>query len=224
LNHESVYRRLPGGGWTGRWLGEPDRGTDRHQPGGWIYQLLRFMGQDGLAAWGAGLPRAQQLEINGQRANRPVRLLICPSRRSIGPFPNAEGNAYFNCATPPALRAHSDYAACAGDQSYRVEAGGDGPPDLKTGDDPAFWNSAPRLYQTKYFSGVIFLRSQVRMTDISKSRGVGVRQPHPRRGSRAGRACGAGPEARPTSGGRISAIRVLASACRASAMRGSKRL
>jgi prepilin-type N-terminal cleavage/methylation domain-containing protein len=57
LNHESVYGRLPGGGWTGRWLGEPDRGTGRPQPGGWIYQLLRFIEQDNLAAWGAGLPR-----------------------------------------------------------------------------------------------------------------------------------------------------------------------
>jgi prepilin-type N-terminal cleavage/methylation domain-containing protein len=140
LNHESVYGRLPGGGWTGRWLGEPDRGTDWHQPGGWIYQLLRFTEQDSLAAWGAGLPRPQQLEINGERASRPVPRLICPSRRGIGPFPNALGNDYFNCTTRPTLLAHSDYAACASDQSYRVEAAGYGPADLQTGDDPAFWS------------------------------------------------------------------------------------
>src|SRR5262245_36515861 len=54
LNHESVYGRLPGGGWTGRWLGEPDRDPGKKQPGGWIYQLLRFMEQENLAAWGAG--------------------------------------------------------------------------------------------------------------------------------------------------------------------------
>jgi prepilin-type processing-associated H-X9-DG protein len=36
---------------------------------------------------------------------------------------------------------------------------------LKTGDDPAFWKS--RLYQTKDFTGVIFLRSQIRMADIT---------------------------------------------------------
>jgi prepilin-type N-terminal cleavage/methylation domain-containing protein len=70
LNHESVYGRFPGGGWTGRWLGEPDRGTDRNQPGGWIYQLLRFLEQDNLATCGAGLPRAQQLQINSQLASR----------------------------------------------------------------------------------------------------------------------------------------------------------
>jgi prepilin-type N-terminal cleavage/methylation domain-containing protein/prepilin-type processing-associated H-X9-DG protein len=165
LNHESVYGRLPGGGWTGRWLGEPDRGTDRNQPGGWVYQLLRFTEQDSLAAWGAGLPRAQQMDINAQRASRPIPLLICPSRRGIGPFPNAEGNAYFNCAGRPPFLAHSDYAACASDQSYRIEPSGDGPPDLQTGDDPGFWRS--RLYRTDIFTGVIFLRSQIRMLDIT---------------------------------------------------------
>jgi type II secretory pathway pseudopilin PulG len=124
LHHESVYGRLPGGGWTGRWLGEPDRGTDRTQPGGWIYQLLRFLDQDNLAAWGAGLPRAQQLDINVQRASRPVALLICPSRRSVGPFPNAESNRYYNAAGLPALLAHSDYAACATDQNFYDEPHG----------------------------------------------------------------------------------------------------
>jgi hypothetical protein len=117
LQHESVYGRFPGGGWTGRWLGELDRGTDRNQPGGWIYQLLRFMEQDNLAAWGAGLSRAQQLNMNSQRASHPVAMLICPSRRGIGPFSNDGANRYFNGAGLPELLAHSDYAACATDRA-----------------------------------------------------------------------------------------------------------
>lgn len=32
--HETTYRRLPANGWGYRWVGVPDRGTDRHQPGG----------------------------------------------------------------------------------------------------------------------------------------------------------------------------------------------
>jgi prepilin-type N-terminal cleavage/methylation domain-containing protein/prepilin-type processing-associated H-X9-DG protein len=165
LNHESTYGRVPGGGWTGRWLGEPDRGTDRNQPGAWVYQLLRFLEQDNLAAWGAGSPRAQQLAINCQRASRPVPLLICPSRRGIGPFPNALSNRYYNCAGLPDLLAHSDYAACATDQNFYDEPFGSGPPDLKTGDDPVFWRSPE--YRTTGFTGVIFLRSEVRIRDIS---------------------------------------------------------
>jgi prepilin-type N-terminal cleavage/methylation domain-containing protein/prepilin-type processing-associated H-X9-DG protein len=165
LNHESVFGRLPGGGWTGRWLGEPDRATDRNQPGGWIYQLLHFLEQDNLAAWGAGLPRAQQLQVNSQLASRPIPLFNCPSRRSNGPYPNAEAHSYFNAApTTPMLLAHSDYAACHSNLKY-FEPDGDGPPDLKTGDDPSFWRSS--RYQTTNFTGVIFLRSQIRIADIS---------------------------------------------------------
>src|SRR6266404_6086361 len=40
LNHESTYKRLPGGGWGERWVGEPDRGTGSSQPGGWMFQIL----------------------------------------------------------------------------------------------------------------------------------------------------------------------------------------
>src|SRR5262249_4060955 len=54
LNHESTYKRFPGGGWGERWVGEPDRGTGNSQPGGWIYQLMLFIEQDNLASWGAG--------------------------------------------------------------------------------------------------------------------------------------------------------------------------
>jgi prepilin-type N-terminal cleavage/methylation domain-containing protein len=138
LNYETIHGHLPGGGWTGRWLGEPDRGMDRNQPGGWVYQLLRFIEQDNLAAWGAGLPRQQQRQINDELASRPIPLMNCPSRRSPGPFPNGEGHWYYNGTTPPTLLAHSDYAACASDLK-RFEPDGDGPLDLRTGDDPAFW-------------------------------------------------------------------------------------
>jgi prepilin-type N-terminal cleavage/methylation domain-containing protein/prepilin-type processing-associated H-X9-DG protein len=165
LNHESICHRLPGGGWTGRWLGEPDRGTDRNQPGGWIYQVLRFIEQDNLAAWGAGLPRDQQLEINCHLASRPIALLTCPSRRGIGPFPNAELNRYYNCAGISDLLAHSDYAACATDVNFYDEPLGNGPPDLRSGDDPAFWRSPE--YRTTGFTGVIFLRSEIRIRDIN---------------------------------------------------------
>src|SRR5262249_35818591 len=61
LNHESTYKRFPGGGWGERWVGEPDRGTGNSQPGGWVYQLLSFVEQENLRSWGAGLPRDQQL-------------------------------------------------------------------------------------------------------------------------------------------------------------------
>ena len=40
LDHESATGRFPTGGWGWAWTGDPDRGTDWRQPGGWIYNVL----------------------------------------------------------------------------------------------------------------------------------------------------------------------------------------
>src|SRR5262249_14444675 len=93
-HHESTYKRFPGAGWTGRWVGEPDRGTDHSQPGGWVYQLLSFIEQDNLKNWGAGLPRTQQLQANNQVVGTPSPLMNCPSRRGPGPYPNRQPVTY----------------------------------------------------------------------------------------------------------------------------------
>ena len=45
LNHESLTKRFPTGGWGFGWTGDADRGTDWRQPGGWIYNVLPFVEQ-----------------------------------------------------------------------------------------------------------------------------------------------------------------------------------
>ena len=42
-SHASATLRYPSNGWGYSFLGDPDRGTDRDQPGGWIYNLLPYM-------------------------------------------------------------------------------------------------------------------------------------------------------------------------------------
>src|SRR5947207_10212207 len=59
-NHHDTYGRFPGGGWGWWWIGEPDRGTDRNQPGGWIYQIMAYMEQGNLQKTGAGATRDVQ--------------------------------------------------------------------------------------------------------------------------------------------------------------------
>ena len=43
IQHESAHRYLPTAGWWGSWVGDPDRGFDSRQPGGWIYNILPFI-------------------------------------------------------------------------------------------------------------------------------------------------------------------------------------
>ena len=43
LNHESTFKFLPTGGWGPNWVGDPDAGAGKLQPGGWIYNILPFI-------------------------------------------------------------------------------------------------------------------------------------------------------------------------------------
>src|SRR5438477_267103 len=162
-NHESTYKRFPGGGWGERWVGEPDRSSGASQPGGWIYQLLTFIEQDNLKQWGAGLPRAQQLQINTQRAGIPAPIMNCPSRRGSGPWANRQGLSYYNCDSSPAWLARSDYAANSGDRNK--DENGPGPGSLQEGDALAFWRQS--RYSITDFTGVVFQRSEIKIADLT---------------------------------------------------------
>ena len=48
LHHESLYKRLPTGGWMYMWTGDADLGNDWRQPGGWIYNVLPYLEQQPL--------------------------------------------------------------------------------------------------------------------------------------------------------------------------------
>src|SRR5215469_8840286 len=42
-NHLSAYKCLPTGGWGWDWIGDPNRGFGRRQPGDWAFCLLPWM-------------------------------------------------------------------------------------------------------------------------------------------------------------------------------------
>jgi prepilin-type N-terminal cleavage/methylation domain-containing protein/prepilin-type processing-associated H-X9-DG protein len=81
LNHESTHKTYPHGGWSWRWMGDPDKGVGPRQPGGWIYQAAPFLEEQAVFNIGAGLPQAQKaVELKKQMA-QPIPTFNCPSRR-----------------------------------------------------------------------------------------------------------------------------------------------
>ena len=156
LNHESTTGRLPSNGWGWAWVGEADRGTDRKQPGSWIFNLLGYIDQDQTRRLGTSAGTTAMSQIR-----QP--LFECPSRPggTLGPQSPALAGLLRNSTWMPTV-AKSDYAINAGDF---LVPGFDGPATLAEGDDPAFlwlWNIG-----TQWCNGVSFLRSEVRLSDVT---------------------------------------------------------
>jgi prepilin-type N-terminal cleavage/methylation domain-containing protein/prepilin-type processing-associated H-X9-DG protein len=159
LNHATQVRRLPTDGWGWLWVGDPDRGTDHRQPGGWGYNVLPYIEQANLHDLGAGLTPAQKGPLFAQRVSMPLSLFNCPSRRSAIAYPNNWGTQFYYTA-PVTFEGRSDYAANSGTAPIDEFFGG--PPSLAAGDSPTFpWPDASGL------TGVIFQRSEIMLTDIS---------------------------------------------------------
>jgi hypothetical protein len=153
-----AYGYFPTGGWGGDWVGDPTRGHDRKQPGGWCYNLLPFIDADAMHDIGIGISDPKGNSTLRKQANRdmsqmPVAALICPTRRRVALYPFGQ-RSFENLEYPASSKCNkSDYAACVGSKGS-TETGGPG--DLLTGDNPTYPWPDPADWD-----GVCFCRSEV---------------------------------------------------------------
>ena len=122
LNHESALKFFPTGGWSREWLGHPDRGFGKGQPGGWIYNVLPFLEQRSLHDLGASGASATIQGANAQRLATPLTGLNCPTRRPAALYANSLGIQFELTSGSITRAARSDYAMNAGDY-YPVRIG-----------------------------------------------------------------------------------------------------
>jgi prepilin-type N-terminal cleavage/methylation domain-containing protein/prepilin-type processing-associated H-X9-DG protein len=128
LNFEQATGHLPSGGWGCNWVGDPDRGTDIEQPGGWLFSILPHLEQLPLYQRGSdGSPdqwTSTQLAGCAVMIQTPLTMTNCPTRRpattyAVGPdgYPSFTGGMHTPWgANPVSVCARMDYASCAGDQ------------------------------------------------------------------------------------------------------------
>lgn len=156
-SHESLYGRYPSNGWGYLWIGEPDRGTDEHQPGGWIYNILDHVEQSALRDTGKGLNGPARYAALAQLMQSPAPLFRCPSRPGDAVGPNSTLIMPYN-ADWPANVAKTDYAVNEGD--YITDTLG-GPSTLEEGDSGSYpWRD------TTLATGICFQRSTIRTRDV----------------------------------------------------------
>ena len=162
LDHEEVHKTYPTGGWSIVWLGDPDRGFDKGQPGGWIYNSLPFMEQESLRLIGQGQTFAEKKISLVALASTPLAMFNCPSRRQSKAYPfsnSMSGKTMINVNTATVV-GRSDYAGNSGD--VYIGAFDNGPGSLEIGDTTWPWRKGASRW-----TGVVFERSEITMADIA---------------------------------------------------------
>jgi prepilin-type N-terminal cleavage/methylation domain-containing protein len=176
-NHLDVHKFYPSGGWGWLWGGDPNRGYDQRQPGGWMYNILPFMEEQALHDLGKGQAwNSTQMKAAGLiRTQTPLSWATCPSRRAVDKFPvtwsGICGNPGYNIAPlTPCEAARSDYSANASDTGNNEYGGG--PSSLMQGDSGYAWAvtgcrpGTTRANPSTGLCGISFERSRVKLKDV----------------------------------------------------------
>ena len=134
-NHESAHGFLPTGGWGFRWVGDPDQGAGRNQPGGWAYNILPFVEQQSLYDLGSGGTADVKTQAAVRLMTTPRTEVQCPSRRDAQLYQHNPNTLNGNRPNNPgvngarvngddiAMIVKSDYAANGGNLWKRFHAG-----------------------------------------------------------------------------------------------------
>jgi prepilin-type N-terminal cleavage/methylation domain-containing protein/prepilin-type processing-associated H-X9-DG protein len=166
MSHEQSQGFFPTCGWAYWWSGDPDRGFDRHQPGGIWYNLLPFIEQPALREVGLGMAVGDKMNAMVTVIQTPLAVLHCPSRRTPMLYPNTYSTP--NTAVAP-LANRSDYAGNAGTQgllSWGVNSGTD-PVAIEAAAGftwPSFTNPSTH---TLYYDGIFYPTSMTKIADIN---------------------------------------------------------
>ena len=129
LNHEQAVGFLPSSGWGFGWVGDPDRGAGKKQPGSWIYSILPYLEQQALHDLGAGKSVAEKKTAAAIVAATPLTAINCPTRRKSVAYPNGFfGTWVADNAGPSSVLAKGDYAINLGGQTDDFTDRGPGAP------------------------------------------------------------------------------------------------
>jgi prepilin-type N-terminal cleavage/methylation domain-containing protein/prepilin-type processing-associated H-X9-DG protein len=163
--HHAAFERFPSGGWGWLWIGEPDRGTDERQPGGWVYNILPYVEQGNLRDMGKGMTGQPGIDQLMNRVRTPVGVFNCPTRRPPLAYPdNHTYRSALSTSMRPGSGGRTDYAVNCGDQQRNEITGG--PDTIAQGDGSI--NTGSGYDWSDYFNdtGICYRRSMVSVADI----------------------------------------------------------
>jgi prepilin-type N-terminal cleavage/methylation domain-containing protein len=163
--HESAHGHLPSGGWMHTWVGDPNRGFGKSQPGGWSYNLLPFLEQQSLHDLGKGVSEAARRSAGAQMFATPVPVFVCPSRRLARAWPFTRSDTLVNIDKVDKA-GRSDYAANIGNLTP-LDQGPTGPTTYEEADRWLEGTDPEREWIARRHNGVVYQRSDVRLSQIT---------------------------------------------------------
>ena len=116
-SHHEANSVWPASGWGYGWMGDPNMGHSRRQPGGWMYNILPYTDYQNL--WELGLnvgttyTDSNRMNYIGELNRTPTKFMNCPSRRPNKPYPNYANQTTYNAASQ-SVHARADYAVNGG--------------------------------------------------------------------------------------------------------------
>ena len=91
--HLERQKYFPTGGWGPKWVGFPDYGFGRSQPGGWLYSILPYLDQERLFNYNHLANNSAVYNDNNARKSvkdmieSPLKVCNCPTRRRPQTYP-----------------------------------------------------------------------------------------------------------------------------------------
>ena len=181
LNHEASQGHLPSGGWGCYWVGDPDQGFGRNQPGGWVFNIISYMEQDLVFDMGRGMTGAAKRQALAEMCATPIPTFNCPTRRAAKCYPHVPYTSdystnYINCEGTrfkQSGEARTDYAANAGDYTDQNSVvslfwSSSHPRNMADGmNHDAFPTAAMRAIIDNSMTGVCHLKSMVKLSEIT---------------------------------------------------------
>lgn len=174
--HLERQKYFPSGGWGPKWVGYPDYGFGRTQPGGWLYSILPYLDQERLFNYNhLANNSAAYNESNAQQSVKdmvesPLKVCNCPTRRRSQTYPLRGqqtviygGETGSKTFTISSMVAKCDYAANGGNTTdcfWNLNTTGEGYPQSYTDGSNSTWTKNFKLVQWRSF-GICFAGSEV---------------------------------------------------------------
>ncbi len=178
LNHHDVHKHFPTGGWGWYWVGDPDRGYGKEQPGGWIYNILPYIEEKALHDTGSDgkpdeEPGRDQRVGAALVVTSPLNIINCPSRRQTRSFPmgNSDATTGLKNSNTPKEAGRSDYAMNSGHAYVELGGGPDDYAQARAWDANQQWASdgvgAANAQIKSNLTGISYERSEISIRRIT---------------------------------------------------------